>query len=96
MKKRVGETLARAIKLRCDQLKAAPSFDIFLSTGLGKPHSLVGDLKGCYRITISRNFRLIISPDVDSNDPASLKKCDVVTIKGVVDYYGQKYNWLIS
>lgn len=95
MKKKIGKDLTRNTKKRYDQLKAAANFGIYLSAGLGKPHPLVSNLKGYYGINISGNIRLIVKPDVESLDPASLKKCDSVIIKGVMDYHGQKREWLI-
>lgn len=95
MKKKIGKGLTRNIKKRYDQFKAAANFSIYLSTGLGKPHPLVGNLKGYYGINISGNIRIIVKPDIESLDPASLKKCDSVMIKGVMDYHGQKQEWLI-
>ncbi len=95
MKKKIGVDLTRGVKKRYDQLKAAANFSIYLSTGLGKSHSLVGNLKGCYGINISGNIRLIVKPNVENLDPVSLKKCDLVIIKGVMDYHGQKHEWLI-
>ncbi|WP_286680736.1 hypothetical protein [Tepidanaerobacter sp. EBM-49] len=96
MKKKIGIDLTRSIKKRCDQLKAAVNFDIYLSTGLGKPHSLSGNLQGYYGITISGNIRLIVKPDAENLDSASLKNCDLIVIGGVMDYHGQKQEWLIS
>ena len=95
MKREIGKDLTRTTKKRHDQLKAAANFSIYLSTGLGKPHPLYGNLKGCYGISISSNVRLVVKPDVESLDPASLKKCDSVIIEGVMDYHGQKHQWLI-
>ncbi len=95
MKKKIGKDLTRNAKKRYDQLKAAANFSIYLSLGLGKPHLLVGNLKGCCGISISGNFKLVVKPDTESLDPVSLKKCDSVIIKGVVDYHGQKHEWLI-
>lgn len=91
MKKKMGKDLTRNAK----KLKAAANFSIYLSTGLGKPHPLVGNLKGYYGINITGNIRLLVKPDVESLDPASLKKCDSVIIKGVMDYHGRKREWLI-
>ncbi len=96
MKRKIGKRLTRNTKKRYDQLRAAPNFSIYLSTGLGKPHPLAGNLKGYYGINISSNLRLIVRPDVESLDPASLRECDLVIIKGVLDYHGQKHEWLIS
>lgn len=95
MKKKIGKDLTRNTKKRCDQLKAAVNFSIYLSTGLGKPHSLVDNLQGHYGIAVSGNIRLVVKPDAENLDPVSLKKCDSVIIKGVMDYHGQKQEWLI-
>jgi len=95
MKRKIGKDLTRNIKRRHDQLMAAANFYIYLTTKLGKPHPLTGNLEGYYGISISGNFRLIVKPDVESLDLASLKKCDSIIIKGVVDYHGQKQEWLI-
>ena len=95
MKEKIGKNLARGIKKRCDQLQAASNFSDFLITGLGKPHSLTGNLRGGYGISVSGNIRLVVIPEAESLDPGCLKKCDTVIVKGVVDYHGQKHEWLI-
>lgn len=95
MKKKIGKALTRNIKKRYDQLKAAANFSIYLSTGLGRPHLLVGNLKGYYGLSISGDVRLVVKPDAESLDPVSLKECDTVIIRGVMDYHGQKHEWLI-
>lgn len=61
------------MKKRLDGLEAANSFAIFLSIGLGKPHSLEGDHKGMYGVNISANRRLIIWPIVENLSSESLK-----------------------
>lgn len=95
MSKEKGKDLTRAVKKRYDQLKAAANFSIYLKTGLGKPHPLYENLKGCYGISVNGNIRLIVRPDVEGLDPDSLKRCDTVIIKGVMDYHGKKHEWLI-
>ena len=96
MKKAIGFELTRAVKKRYNQLKAADNFSVYLSTGLGKPHVLAGT-NGCYGIHITANWRLVIKPLTDELSSESLKKCDAIQIKGVVDYHGKgaKNNWLI-
>ena len=96
MKKLIGEELTRAVKKRYDQIKSANTFWIYLSTGLGKPHSLT-DMEGCYGVHITANWRLIIKPIAENTSPEALKMCDTVQIKGVVDYHGKgaKNNWII-
>lgn len=96
MKKRIGAELTRSVKKRYDQLRAADNFYIYLSTGLGKPHSLTG-MEGCYGVHVTANWRLVICPVAEDTSPEALKQCDTVQIKGVVDYHGKgsKNNWLI-
>ena len=95
MQRRIGKDLARATKKRCDQLRAASNFGDYLVTGLGKPHSLLGDLEGYYSISVSGNVRLVIKPDSEGTNPDSLSSCETVVVKGLVDYHGQKDEWLI-
>jgi len=95
MKKKIGIDIARNTKKRCNELKAAENFAIYLKTGLGKPHSLAEDLKGWYGIAVSGNIRLIVKPDMEESDDASFEKCDSVIIRGLVDYHGRKNEWLI-
>ena len=95
MQKTHGKDLTKIIKKRYDALKAANNFAIFLTTGLGKPHSLTGNLKGMYKVDVSANLRLIIQPIADDLSPEALAKCDTIIIKGVEDYHGTKNEWII-
>lgn len=73
MKKEKGPDLAKAIKKRYEQLKAADNFSIYLATGLGRSHPLYENLKSRYGISITGNIRLVVKPDAKSLDPISLK-----------------------
>ncbi len=95
MKKKIGIEKTKAVKKRLDQLKAAPNFSIYLTTGLGKPHPLFENLKGYYGIGITGNYRLVIKPDSINLNPEELINCDTFIIKGVMDYHGRKIDWLI-
>ncbi|HBI73656.1 MAG TPA: hypothetical protein DDY59_10740 [Lachnospiraceae bacterium] len=93
--KTIGMQMTKTFKKRILQIKASDNFAIYLRTGLGKPHPLEGDLNGCYGISITGNFRLVIEPVTELYDFESLSKCDTVLVKGVTDYHGGKYNWIL-
>lgn len=93
--KKIGFEMAKSVKKRIIQIKAANNFAIYLKTGLGTPHPLEGDLNGYYGISITANFRLIIKPITDSYDFNSLAECETVLLKGVTDYHGGKYKWIL-
>ncbi|MCD6321731.1 MAG: type II toxin-antitoxin system YoeB family toxin, partial [Clostridiales bacterium] len=82
MQKKIGADLTRAVKNRCNQLMAAKSYGIYLSTGLGKPHRLYYNLNGYYGVNLTGNVRLIIRPESESLKPKVLNECDTVHIKG--------------
>ena len=95
LKKKIGAELARAAKLRINQMKASETFWEYLAMRLGKPHVLSGDLSNCYAVSVSANFRLIIAPQVDNFSPEILKCCKKVVVKGVVEYHGGKNEWIV-
>lgn len=95
MNKKIGNDLTRMVKKRYDSLKASKSFYIYLSTRLGNPHKLSHGLEGCYGISVSGNYRLVVKPIVESLEPEALKACDTIEIKGVEDYHGGKQEWII-
>lgn len=45
---------------------------------------------------LDKNTRLIIQPDPPDLSPEALKKCEKVRIIGIVDYHGDKNEWIIS
>ena len=94
--KKVNLDIAKSIKRRMNQLEATDNFNEYLTkVALGKPHPLEGNLKGCFAISISPNYRLIIEPLETKLDMESLKKCRKINIKGVLEYHGGKNEWLI-
>lgn len=95
MLKKIGKNMTRSVKKHIDNLKAANNFSIFLALGLGKPHSLTGKLLGCYALSVSANYRLIIQPKSEDLSPESLKKCDTIVVKGVEEYHAKKNEWII-
>ena len=95
LRKTIGVDLARQIKKRYDQIRAFSSFYSFQASGYGKVEALTGDLKGYYSVRLNSNYRLIIKPKSIDLNTNSLKECDTVIIKGVIDYHGRGNNWLI-
>ncbi|MBR6015044.1 MAG: type II toxin-antitoxin system RelE/ParE family toxin, partial [Firmicutes bacterium] len=97
MKREIGAELTAAVKKRHNQLEAFSSFSALQLSGIGKLESLSGDRKDEYSMHLSANYRLIIKPKAEDTSAESLKICDTVIIKGVVDYHGKgnKFDWLI-
>ena len=95
LQRKVDPKTVKTIKRRVLELKASNTFSIYLSTGLGKPHSLEGDLKGCYAISVTGNYRLIIELCCDISNTVAINNCEAIIIKGIVDYHGRKNNWII-
>lgn len=93
--KKVNKNILKALVRRRNELLAAETFQKYLSYGLGRPHPLVGDLKGDYGVSLTGNYRLIFKPVSSDLSPESLKKCDTVILKGVDDYHGEKSNWIL-
>ena len=95
MQKAHGKDFTKQIVKRCNEIIAMPHFSEYLELGLGKPHSLTGELAGCYGVSVTGNIRMIIEPVCEDLTIESLKACDEVIVRGVVDYHGQKYEWII-
>jgi len=95
MQKAHGTVLVKQIKIRYDQINAMPNFSEYIDFGLGKPHSLEGEFAGCYGVSVTGKIRMILKPVSEDLSPESLKTCDEVILKGVVDYHGQKNEWII-
>lgn len=93
--KKVGIEMSKMIKRRFNEIKASPNFKEYVSYGIGKPHSLTGNLDNLYGISLNKNYRLIVKPLIENLDVSFLEKCKTVDIKGVVDYHDGKIEWLI-
>lgn len=93
--KKVGLQLAKRIKQRINEMKATPNFKDYLDYGPGKPHPLSSDLDDLYGVSLTHNVRLIIEPLTEKRDNDSLTECKSINIKGVMDYHGDKKEWLI-
>ena len=96
LQKKIHVEIGRKVKRRLNELQAYENFYSYLTTfGLGRPHQLKGEFSNCFGIDITKNYRLIVEPLCENLDMDSLKECKTIKIKGVVDYHGEKNNWII-
>ena len=84
---KIGLAMAKTVKKRYNQLEACKNFSEYMEIGLGVPHPLNNDLKDYYGIKITGNYRLVVKPE-------SLGSEELI-IKGVLDYHGNKNEWII-
>ena len=84
---KIGLSMAKTVKQRYNQIEACENFKEYMNTGLGIPHPLSNKLKDYYAIRITGNYRLIVRPESLSSDK--------IIIKGVLDYHGDKNEWII-
>lgn len=86
---KIGLEIGKNVKRRLNQLEATESFYYYLNyVKFGNPHPLHGNMEGCYALSVTPNYRLIVEPTSNNKD----KK---IYIKGVVDYHDGKYEWII-
>ena len=85
-------TMAKLVNQRLLELKAATSlFDISLLPKANL-HLLHRDLKGCFALDVSANFRMVIEPDyspvpMQENGSINLNKIIRIRIISVEDYH---------
>jgi len=87
--KKMNFELQKKLKVTLDRLNAVKDFNEFLTLGLGRPHLLHNNLEGYYGVELNGNIRLVIKPEDDNLDS------NIYIIKGVVDYHGDKQEWII-
>ena len=96
LQRKVGLEIGKKVRQRMNQLQSAKNFNEYLTkVQIGKPHQLEGEFSRCFAISITANYRLIVEPLNTNLDLESLKKCEVLDIKGVLDYHGGKNEWII-
>lgn len=93
--KTIGPVLSKSLKLKINQILSFNNFYEYKVSGIGKPHPLDGELNGCYAVHLSANYRLCVKPLIDDLSNNGLKQCNEIELKGVLDYHGDKYNWLL-
>ena len=96
LQKKIGQILTKTTKKRLNQLKSASTFQKYLDFHIGNPHSLTGDLSGYYGVDLDKHTRLIIHPVPPDLSAEALRICEKVMIIGIVDYHGDKNEWLIA
>lgn len=96
LQKKIGSLLTKSTKKRIDQLKIAATFQKYLDFHIGNPHSLTGDLSSYFGVDLDKHTRLIIQPVPPDLSAEALKICETVRIIGIVDYHGDKNEWLIA
>ena len=84
---KIGLAMAKTVKQRYNQLEACESFEQYIKIGLGILHPLNNNFKECYSIRITGNYRLIVKPETLGSEK--------IIIKGVLDYHGDKNEWII-
>ena len=79
-----GKELARNILKRISVLECANSLAMVPDAPPTRRHKLTGKFKGCWGIDISKNYRLIIKPIVETENLSEIKEVDIIDI---VDYH---------
>ena len=91
----LSKETSRKVKMRLDQLKAAPNFQWLIDNPIGHFEGLTGDFEHKYSLRLDSNYRIIIRPNSNDYTRDSLVKCTEYYLEGVVDYHGGKRKWLI-
>lgn len=94
----LGKDTANKVYLRKDQIEAAEVLEIMISGRIGRCHPLHYDFEGMFGLVLKDQVRLIVKPSVDEDckDYEEIIKCKSVIIIGVVNYHGQKNEWIIK
>ena len=87
IKAKIGLGMAKTVKQRYNQIEACKNFKEYMNIGLGVPHPLGHDLNECYGIRITGNYRLVVKPETLGSEE--------IIVKGVLDYHGDKNEWII-
>lgn len=95
----IGFELTKHFKNRYTQIKSFSNFGEFCKARLDHTERLQGDLDKCFSMTLTKNFRIIVSPCTNDLSIENLLKIDTFKIIGVIDYHGEgknKNKWLIN
>lgn len=94
----LGKYIAEKVYLRKDQIESADTLEIMITGRIGRCHPLHHDFEGMFGLSLKEQVRLIIQPDVkqDCIIYEELIKCKSVIVIGVVDYHGEKNEWILK
>lgn len=94
--KTLGKPLATKLYQRKAEIEAADWLSILIEGRIGRCHPLHYDLEGLFGLSLDGPTRLIIKPVLDHEgmDYEEIVKCKNVKIIGVLDYHGQKNEWI--
>ena len=84
LKATYGKELSKNILKRISVLEFADSLAMVPDVPPTRRHKLTGKFKGCWAIDISKNYRLIIKPMVDTDDLNEIKEIEIIDI---LDYH---------
>ena len=95
--KKHGNEFARRLQKRMAELSSYECVFELFNSKLGSPHYLKGDLDTCLAVSITGNLRLVLETGISqkSRNALDVMKLKQIEIKGVVDYHGDKYEWLV-
>ncbi|XOV94267.1 MAG: type II toxin-antitoxin system RelE/ParE family toxin [Bacteroidota bacterium] len=84
--------LARKINQRIGQLRAAKNLAVMRTIPAARCHELSGDLKGCFAVDVSGNYRLIFAPDhieepLKEDGGIDWNAITIIEIQEITDYH---------
>ena len=95
--KKHGIEFAKRLQKRLSELEAVQNIKELFELKLGNPHFLKGQFDSCISISITGNFRLLLETGINqkNRNVQEVEMLEEIEIKGVVDYHGNKNEWII-
>ena len=92
----LGPQYIKPLKMIYNSFNQSPNFYVLMMMKIRKMEHLTNSKNPKeYSMHLTANYRLIFEPKIDDLSPVSLKKCQTVIVKGVVDYHGSNRTWII-
>lgn len=92
LRRSYGETMAKMIQRRINEIEAIESVGLLLDLKIGKAHLLDHEYKYHIGLNLTGNYRLIIKPlynDDTDYSRLNLHEIQIITIMEVKDYHGK-------